>query len=43
MVPNDFKEILIKINLEKSNDSLRAAEIMIKENLLFILGEYYVI
>ena len=36
MVPNEFREILMKVNIEKSDDSLKAADILIKENLLFI-------
>ena len=36
MVPNEFREILMRINIEKSDDSLKAADILIKENLLFI-------
>ena len=35
MVPNEFREILIKVNIEKSDDSLKAAEILIRENILF--------
>jgi len=35
MVPNEFTEILIKLNIEKSDDSLKAAEILIRENILF--------
>jgi hypothetical protein len=34
MVPNEFTEILVKVNLEKSDRALKTAELTIKENLL---------
>jgi uncharacterized protein (UPF0332 family) len=35
MVPNEFKDILKKINIDKSDEALKAAEMMIRENMLF--------
>ena len=34
MEPNEIKELLIKVNIEKSDSALRAAEMLIRENLL---------
>ena len=36
MVPNEFTEILVQVNIEKSDSSLKMAEIAIRENELFI-------
>ena len=35
MVPNEFTEVLIKVNIEKSDSALRSAGILIRENELF--------
>ena len=34
MVPNEFTDILIKVNLDKSDEALKVAEYSIKENAL---------
>ena len=36
MVPSEFKDILIKINIDKSDESLKMAEISIRENALMV-------
>ena len=35
MEPKEIKEILVKRNIEKSDDSLKIAELIIKENIIF--------
>ena len=35
MEPKEIKEILIKRNIEKSDDSLKIAELIIRENIIF--------
>ena len=35
MVPNEYKEIMIKVNIEKSDEALRMVEVSIKEHAPF--------
>ena len=34
MVPNEFTEILIKVNLEKSDEAIKAAQMMLADKML---------
>ena len=34
MVPHEYKETLIKINIEKSDDTIKAAELLLNNNLI---------